>query len=95
MDASEALEIVKTAAREHPEFAAAWERVVRGAADEMAAQIVGQAMAGVTAGHLAWYADVPGLSLMPRQVVHVAFDLAVRSEVSRRVDAMTSPGGFG
>ena len=91
----EALEAMMSVAAECPEFAEAWELAVRRAADELAGEIAGRQMAGILSGNLDWHAAVPLPLGMAPEVGHAAFDTAVRTEVTRRINSMTGPGAFG
>lgn len=95
VDQDEALEAVMSVAAYHPEFAAAWEGAVRAAADEVSGEIAGRQMAGRFSGELAWHATVPMPTGMAPEVGHAAFDVAVRAEVTRRIESMSGPGAFG
>ena len=94
-DENEALEIVTEAISQSPEFAAAWGRAALMAADQVTARIAGQHMAGNCDGMVQWVADVPQPEEIPREIVKAAFSLVVRTEVARRINAMTGPGSFG
>jgi hypothetical protein len=75
-------------------FRVAWEGAVRKTADSVTARIAGARMAG-RAGLIRGEAHLPLLRDLDPDHVRVAFALAVRDEVARRVDAMPHPGGFG
>lgn len=93
--AAEALELIEDAAILDPRFGRVWEDCVRKAADQLTAQIAGQHMAGRHCGSLEWNAEVPRPPDVAHDVAKAAFSYAVRTETTRRVNAMTGPGAFG
>lgn len=98
-DVEEMRGVIGLSCRDSDKFRAAWEGAVRSAADDMTARIAGARMARRT-GIVRVEGRLPpdvrgGLDQHVAQLVGVVFALAVRDEVTRRVEAMPHPGGFG
>lgn len=95
-DVEEAQGMIARACRDNEKFRAAWEGEVRLTADYMTARIAGARMAR-RAGVVRMEGRLPpGIrNGLDPGLARVAFALAVRDEVTRRVEAMTRPGGFG
>lgn len=99
MDPSDALAAVDRFRAVHAAFRQHWDASLRQVADLATAYLAGQRMAGRAPDSEV----IPGTSnpmvpgppgMHPRDVL-AAFNLAVETEVRRRLDAMTSPGSIG
>lgn len=96
VDVEEAQGVIARACRDNEKFRVAWDGAVRLAADYMTARIAGARMAQRT-GIVRMEGRLPPdvrRDLDP-DLARVAFAIAVRDEVTRRVEAMPHPGGFG
>lgn len=93
--ARQALAQVTDYARQHTVFGRNWQAAVRQAADAMTATIAGRWMAGQAHGEVGLYASYPALPAIDAGTLEAAFQLAVHSEVVRRIKAMDGPGAFG
>jgi hypothetical protein len=94
LDEAGALALVTGVCQGDGKFRVAWEGAVRETADHMTARIAGARMAGRT-GIVRGECRLPVFLGLDPDLTRAAFALAVREEVTRRVEAMPLPGGFG
>jgi hypothetical protein len=96
VEAEEALAAVRAFAADRPDFAAAWQKAVRDAADHATAQVTGALMGGRLTGTFGWEAAIPYPLTLTEEDTEEAYRHEVQAEVVRRINAMhDKPGGIG